>query len=63
MGFVNRSDTLVIIIQAILSQKIDEKMTVPVTKNLVFIRLLIIKDTSGKNLRTSPQRLDKSCQY
>ena len=26
-------------------------------------RLLTIKDISGMNLRTSPQLLDKSCQY
>ena len=40
-------------------------ITVPNDKNLVLIAkgFLTIKDTSGVNLRTSPQLLDKSCQY
>ena len=40
-----------------------KKVKVPNDKKLVFIRLLTIKDTSSMNLRTSPEVLDKSCQY
>ena len=40
-----------------------KRITVPNDKKLVFIRPLTIKDTSGMNLRTSPQLLDKSYQY
>ena len=38
-------------------------ITVPNDKKMVFVRPLTRKDTSGMNLRTSPQILEKSCQY
>ena len=44
-----------------LSQKLMKKVTVPNDRKLFLIWILTIKVTSGMNLRTSLQLLDKSC--